>query len=46
MEARWASRFDAAESFFAGLATLGRTDLLRTHEVPRIKAALETLKVY
>ena len=34
-----------AEPFFAVLAALGKTDLFRTHEVPRIKAVLETLKV-
>lgn len=36
----------SAEPFFAVLAALGRTDLFRTHEVPRIKAVLETLKAY
>ena len=35
-----------AESFFAVLATLGKTDLFRTHEVPRVKAVLDTLAVY
>lgn len=35
-----------AEPFFAVLATLGKTDLFRTHEVPRIKAVLDTLRVY
>lgn len=35
----------SAEPFFAVLAALGRTDLFRTHEVPRVKAVLETLKV-
>lgn len=35
-----------AEPFFAVLAALGKTDLLRTHEVPRIKAVLDTMKVY
>lgn len=35
-----------AEPFFAVLAALGKTDLFRTHEVPRIKAVLETMKVY
>ncbi|MEI7807540.1 MAG: dihydropteroate synthase [Verrucomicrobiota bacterium] len=35
-----------AEPFFAVLAALGKTDLFRTHEVPRIKAVLETLKTY
>lgn len=32
-----------AESFFAVLAALGKTDLFRTHEVPRVKAVLDTL---
>jgi dihydropteroate synthase len=36
----------SAEPFFAVLAALGRTDLFRTHEVPRIKAVLDTLKVF
>lgn len=35
-----------AEPFFAVLASLGRTDLFRTHEVPRVKAVLDTLAVY
>ncbi len=35
-----------AEPFFAMLAALGKTDLFRTHEVPRIKAVLDTLKAY
>ena len=35
-----------AEPFFAVLAALGRTDLFRTHEVPRIRAVLETLKLF
>src|SRR6185369_2171213 len=35
-----------AEPFFAVLAALGKTDLFRTHEVPRIKAVLDTLKIY
>ncbi len=35
-----------AEPFFAVLAALGKTDLFRTHEVPRIRAVLETLRVY
>ncbi|MBI2928797.1 MAG: dihydropteroate synthase [Verrucomicrobia bacterium] len=34
-----------AEPFFAVLAALGKTDLFRTHEVPRIKAVLDTLAV-
>jgi dihydropteroate synthase len=35
-----------AEPFFAVLAALGKTDLFRTHEVPRIKAVLKTLAVF
>ena len=35
-----------AEPYFAVLAALGKTDLFRTHEVPRIRAVLETMKVY
>jgi dihydropteroate synthase len=35
-----------AEPFFAVLAALGKTDLFRTHEVPRIKAVLETMGAY
>jgi dihydropteroate synthase len=35
-----------AEPFFAVLAALGKTNLFRTHEVPRIKAVLETMKVF
>lgn len=34
-----------AEPFFAVLAALGKTDLFRTHEVPRIRAVLETMNV-
>jgi dihydropteroate synthase len=34
-----------AEPFFAVLAALGKTDLFRTHEVPRIQAVLDTLKL-
>jgi dihydropteroate synthase len=34
-----------AEPFFAVLAALGKTDLFRTHEIPRIKAVLDTLKI-
>ena len=36
----------SAEPFFAVLAALGKTDLFRTHEVPRIKAVLDTLKAF
>jgi dihydropteroate synthase len=35
-----------AEPFFAVLATLGKTDLFRTHEVARVKAVLDTLAIY
>lgn len=35
-----------AEPFFAVLAALGKTDLFRTHEVPRVKAVLDTLKTF
>lgn len=35
-----------AEPFFAVLATLGKTDLFRTHEVPRVKAVLDTLQAF
>jgi dihydropteroate synthase len=35
-----------AEPFFAVLAALGRTDLFRTHEVPRIRAVLDTMNTF
>ena len=35
-----------AESFMAVLAALGKTDLFRTHEVPRIKAVLDTMRIF
>lgn len=35
-----------AEPFFAVLAALGKTDLFRTHEVSRVRAVLDTLKIY
>jgi dihydropteroate synthase len=35
-----------AEPFFAVLAAIGKTDLFRTHEVPRIKAVLETMGLF
>jgi dihydropteroate synthase len=35
-----------AEPFFAVLAALGKTDLFRTHEVPRTRAVLRTLEVF
>jgi dihydropteroate synthase len=36
----------SAEPFFAMLACLGKTDLFRTHEVPKTKAVLDTLKAW
>jgi dihydropteroate synthase len=35
-----------AEVFFAVLAALGKTDLFRTHEVPKIKAVLEAMCLF
>ena len=35
-----------AEPFFAVLAALGKTDLFRTHEVPKTRAVLDTLKAF
>jgi len=35
-----------AEPFFAVLAALGRTDLFRTHEVPRTRAVLEAMGAF
>lgn len=35
-----------AEPFFAVLAALGQTDLFRTHEIPRTRAVLETLRSF
>jgi dihydropteroate synthase len=35
-----------AEPFFAVLAALGKTDLFRTHEVPRVKAVLDTMRAF
>jgi dihydropteroate synthase len=35
-----------AESFFAVLALLGKTDLIRTHEVAKVKAVLDVMKVF
>jgi dihydropteroate synthase len=32
-----------AEPYFGVLAALGKTDLFRTHEVPRLRAVLETM---
>lgn len=36
----------SAEPFFAVLAALGKTDLFRTHELPKTKAVLDVLKIY
>lgn len=36
----------SAEPFFAVWAALGRTDLYRTHEVPRTRAVLETVALW
>jgi dihydropteroate synthase len=36
----------SAEGFFAVLAALGRADLFRTHEVPRIQAVLKALMAF
>ena len=35
-----------AEAFFGVLAALGKTDLFRTHEVPRVRAVLETMRAF
>ncbi|MGO8675282.1 MAG: dihydropteroate synthase [Limisphaerales bacterium] len=35
-----------AEPFFAVLAALGKTDLFRTHEVPRTRAVIETMDAF
>lgn len=35
----------SAEPFFAVLAALGKTDLFRTHEVPKTKAVLDALQL-
>jgi dihydropteroate synthase len=40
------SEVRSAESFFAMLAVLGKTDLLRTHEVARVRAVVRTLECY
>jgi len=36
----------SAEPFFATLAALGKTELFRTHEVPKVKAVLATLEAF
>ena len=35
-----------AEPFFAVLAALGKTDLFRTHEVPRTRAVIDTMSAF
>jgi hypothetical protein len=35
----------SAEALFAVLAILGKTDLLRTHEIPKVRAVVRTLGV-
>jgi dihydropteroate synthase len=42
----FAEEVRCAEPFFAVLAALGRTDLFRTHEVPRTRAVLQTLGAF
>ena len=37
--------FRTAEGFFAVLAVLGGTSVLRTHEVPRVRAVVEAMRV-
>jgi dihydropteroate synthase len=34
-----------AEPFFAVLAALGKTDVFRTHEVPRVRAVLQAMEI-
>jgi dihydropteroate synthase len=42
----FAEEVRCAEPFFAVLAALGKTDLFRTHEIPRTKAVLDALAVF
>lgn len=35
-----------AEPYYAMLAVLGRTDLLRTHEIPRVRAVVQSLDCF
>ncbi len=42
----FADEVRCAEPFFAVLAALGKTDMLRTHEVPKVKAVLDTLSAF
>jgi dihydropteroate synthase len=41
----FADEVRSAEPFFAVLAALGKTDLFRTHEVPKTKAVLDVLRL-
>src|SRR5205085_10597020 len=41
----FAEEVRSAEPFFAVLAALGKTDLFRTHEVPKTKAVLDVLRL-
>lgn len=41
----FADEVRSAESLFAVLAILGKTDLLRTHEIPKVRAVTRTLAV-
>ncbi len=34
----------SAEGFFAVMALLGRTDLLRTHEIGKVRGVVETMR--
>jgi dihydropteroate synthase len=36
----------SSEAFFAVLALLGKTDLLRTHEIPKVRAVAKTLAAF
>jgi dihydropteroate synthase len=36
----------AAEGFFAVLAALGKTDIVRTHEVPKIKSTFDVMSLF
>lgn len=36
----------SAEGYFAVLAALGKTDLFRTHEVPRVRGVLDTMAAF
>ena len=38
--------FRSSQAFTALIAVLGKSDLLRTHEVPKVKGVLDTLKLF